>query len=48
MSWVRRSANEVAHRLAKERVSIRMNKEWLEVPPGCILQAVADEISDFV
>jgi hypothetical protein len=48
VSWARRTANSAAHRLAKEGVSIEMNKVWLDEPPDCILQIVADEIPGFV
>lgn len=48
VGWARRTANEAAHRLAKEGGSIEMIKEWLDMPPDCILQVVAEEIPGFV
>lgn len=48
MSWVRRTANGAAHKLAKEGIRIARNKVWLAEPPDSILQIVADEIPGFV
>ena len=37
VSWVKRTANDAAHILAKEGVSMEMNKVCLDGPPDCIL-----------
>ena len=44
ISWVRRSANSVAHALAREGVSSEMCTVWLHQPPDCILHTLAAEI----
>lgn len=44
VTWVRRSANNAAHLLAKDCVANNRYNVWLHEPPDCILQTVADEI----
>jgi hypothetical protein len=36
VKWVRRSANAVAHNLAKEGCVLGLNKVWFLFPPDCI------------
>ena len=48
VSWVKRTANDAAHILAKEGISMEMNKVWLDGPPECILLIVAEEIPGVV
>ena len=48
VSWVRRSANVAAHKLAKVGVGEELCKVWLESPPDCVLDVIADEMPDFV
>jgi hypothetical protein len=40
VKWARRSANEVAHRLAKEGCDLGSSRIWLDVPPECIKDAL--------
>lgn len=44
ISWVRRSANGAAHRLARHGVTNNLCKVWLNEPPDCILQVISDDI----
>ena len=44
ITWFRRSANNVPHLLARERVANNLCKVWPHEPPDCILQVVSDEI----
>ena len=46
VSWVRRSANIAAHKLAKIGVGEELCKVWLGSPPDCILEVIAGEIPD--
>lgn len=46
VKWVRRSANVVAHRLAKEGCGNKLCKTWLHVPPECIMNSVLSERSE--
>lgn len=45
VTWVKRSANAAADRLAKMGMGDELCKVWLAVPPDCILDIVSDEIS---
>ena len=44
VSWVRRSANIAAHKLAKVGVGDELCKVWLGIPPDCVLDVISDEI----
>ncbi|KAE8771858.1 ADP-ribosylation factor-like protein 8B-A [Hordeum vulgare] len=44
VTWVRRSANSVAHKLARVGVAEELCKVWLMVPPDFILDMVSNEI----
>lgn len=44
ITWVSRSANVAAHRLARHGVTNNLCKVWLHEPPDRILQVVSDEI----
>ena len=44
VSWVRRIANVVAHRLAKIGVGDELGKVWLGVTPDCVLDVITDDI----
>lgn len=46
VKWVRRSANVVAHRLAKEGCGNKLCKTWLHAPPECIMNSVLSERSE--
>lgn len=48
VSWARRSANGVAHLLAKVSwVSHELSRVWPHEPPDCILQFVSDDIPSY-
>ena len=47
ISWVRRSANIAAHKLAKVGVGDELCKVWLGVPPDFVLSVIADDIPVF-
>ncbi|XP_020200268.1 uncharacterized protein [Aegilops tauschii subsp. strangulata] len=47
VSWVSRSANAAADRLAKVGMGDELNSVWLSSPPDCILHIVSDEIPAF-
>ena len=47
ISWVRRSANIAAHKLARVGVGDELCKVWLGVPPDFVLSVVADDIPEF-
>ena len=47
VTWVRRTANMPAHKLAKLGVGDERCHVWLEVPPSCILDAVSDDIPSY-
>ena len=44
VSWVRRSANVAAHKLARVGVGDELCKVWLGVPPARVLDVILDEI----
>ena len=44
VSWVRRSANVAAHKLARVGVGDELCKVWLGLPPDCVLDVISDEI----
>ena len=44
VSWVRRSANITAHKLAKVGVGDELRKVWLGIPPARVLDVILDEI----
>ena len=46
VSWVRRSANVAAHKLAKVGVGEELCKVWLMVPPNFVLLVVSMDIPD--
>lgn len=48
VSWIRRSANVVAHKLARVGVGDELCKVWLEAPPDFVLNVLSDEIPNFV
>lgn len=48
VSWVSRSANSAADRLAKVGMGDELCKVWFSVPPECILAIVSDEIPSYV
>ncbi|XP_073361303.1 uncharacterized protein [Aegilops tauschii subsp. strangulata] len=41
ITWVRRSANNAAHRLARECVTNNLWKVWMHVPPDSAVQSIA-------
>jgi ribonuclease HI len=43
--WARRSANEVAHRLAKEGCELSSARVWLDVSPDCIKNALYSDVA---
>jgi hypothetical protein len=48
ISHARRTANEVAHRVAKMAVSLNVNQLWLTTTPHCIRDVVLADIAGFV
>ena len=44
VSWVSRSANSAADKLAKMGMGDELNDVWLSAPPDCILHVISDEI----
>ena len=44
VSWVPRSSNVAAHRLAKVGVGDELCKVWLGVSPDCVLDVILDDI----
>ena len=44
VTWVRRSANVAAHRLARVGVGDELCKVWFGIPPDCVLDVISDEI----
>jgi hypothetical protein len=44
VKWVRRTANSVAHRLAKESCDLELCKTWFLFPPDCIVDVLAQDI----
>ena len=48
VSWVRRSANAAAHKLARVGVGDELCKVWLGAPPDFVLSILSDEIPNFV
>ncbi|KAE8766505.1 ADP-ribosylation factor-like protein 8B-A [Hordeum vulgare] len=48
VSWVRRSANVAAHKLAKIGVGEELCSVWQGSPPDCILDVIADDIPNLV
>lgn len=47
VSWVRRSANVAAHKLAKVGVGDELCNVWLRAPPDFVLDVISDEILMF-
>lgn len=47
VSWVRRSANGAADKLAKIGLSEELSKVWFLVPPDCILELILDDIPSY-
>ena len=47
VSWIHRSANIAAHKLAKVRVGDELCKFWLGVSPDFVLDVLSDEILNF-
>jgi ribonuclease HI len=47
ISWVRRSANVAAHKLAKVGVGDEICNVWLGVPPDFVLDVISDDIPTF-
>jgi ribonuclease HI len=45
VKWARRSANEVAHRLAKEGCELNSARIWLDVFPDCIKNALYSDVA---
>jgi hypothetical protein len=45
VKWARRSANEVAHRLAKEGCELNSARIWLDVSPDCIKNALYSDVA---
>jgi hypothetical protein len=45
VKWARRSANEVAHRLAKEGCELSSDRVWLDVSPDCIKNALYSDVA---
>jgi ribonuclease HI len=45
VKWARRSANEVAHRLAKEGCELSSARIWLDVSPDCIKNALYSDVA---
>ncbi|KAI5007181.1 hypothetical protein ZWY2020_047129 [Hordeum vulgare] len=48
VSWIRRSANVGAHKLAKIGVGEEVCSVWQGSPPDCILDVIADDIPNLV
>lgn len=46
VSWVRRSANGVAHLLAKESCGTELHKTWFHIPPVCIMDALNSKLAE--
>ena len=47
MTWVRRTANVAAHKLAKVRVGDELCKVWLGSPPDFVLSVISDDIPSY-
>lgn len=47
VTWVSRTANTAAHRLAREGVCNKSCRVWTSSPPDCILRVISEEIPDF-
>jgi hypothetical protein len=45
VKWARRSANEAAHKLAKEGCILELIKSWFIVPPSCIENSLATDLA---
>lgn len=43
VAWVRRSANKVAHVLAREGCTKSLYKTWLHVSPECVSSEIASD-----
>ncbi|CAH9142860.1 unnamed protein product [Cuscuta epithymum] len=43
IAFIRRSANRVAHTLARAAVSLSDSHVWLSIPPTCIMQALSHD-----
>ena len=48
VSWVRRSANVVVHKLARIGVGDELCKVCLGTTPDCVLDVISDDIPNFV
>lgn len=46
VDWVKRSANEAAHLLAREGLCLDGCMIWGNGPPDCIVRIIASEISE--
>ncbi|XP_073358323.1 uncharacterized protein [Aegilops tauschii subsp. strangulata] len=47
VTWVKRTGNVAAHKLAKVGVGDELCKVWLGVPPDCILDVISDDIPSY-
>jgi hypothetical protein len=47
VSWVRRTANVAAYKLARVRVGEELCMVWLGFPPDCVLDIISDDIPSF-
>ena len=48
VTWIRRSGNVAAHKLARVGVGDNHSEIWVDSPPDFILDVIADEIPSFV
>jgi hypothetical protein len=46
VKWVRRSANSVAHKLAKEGCDLELCKTWFLFSPDCIVDGLARDMPE--
>jgi ribonuclease HI len=47
VKWARRSANGVAHKLAKEGCGLELSQSWFTMYPDCIVDVLAHDLSGF-
>jgi hypothetical protein len=47
VKWASRSANGVAHKLAKEGCGLELCQSWFTMYPDCIVDALAHDLSGF-
>ncbi|XP_019198406.1 PREDICTED: uncharacterized protein LOC109192287 [Ipomoea nil] len=45
ISYVNRTANSVAHNLAREACSMSVRQEWVSTPPSCIVNELCTDLS---